>query len=71
MQVQWDALDLAIEVFINCTLDLWEQQYTLHLEYRKMREINKYLKDTKAMRTITGNLPSIPDKTALLLKETK
>ena len=57
--MQLGVLGSAISLFVNCTLDLEERRYTLHLQYRKMTEINKYLKDTKAMHTITENEPWI------------
>ena len=36
--MQLDVLGSAISLFVNCTLDLGEQQYILHLEYRKITD---------------------------------
>ena len=40
--MQLGVLGSAISSFMNCTLDLGERRYILHLEYRKM--IERYIK---------------------------
>ena len=51
--MQLGVLGSTISLFVNCTLNLRERWYTLHLQYRKITEINKYMNDTKAIHTIT------------------
>ena len=36
--MQLDVMGSAISSFVNCTLDLGEQRYILHLEYQEMPE---------------------------------